>query len=1066
VIRRAVGLGAAFWGLAVGSCLAQTATLSGRVTDQTGTALGGARVVVANTETENEREVVSTPDGYYSAPYLPPGHYRLDVSHVNFKSVTIEGVQLTVDGRSRIDVVLSVSGPNEAIQVVAPAAGADRESSAVSRVIDRALMTEMPLNGRSLTTLLLLSPGAVAGTPSSPGDAVHLNGARAFQNSVLVDGIDNNMYTFGLVGSTGVLPLPLEAIEQVRVAGATYGAEYGRAAGGIVDVVLRSGSNAYHGSAFEFLRTDGLESQEYFAKQAGLPTEPLRYDQFGGTAGGWILRDRLFFFGSYQGVRNRSTTTETTTVPSADEKAGRFGELPIYDPTSVVDGIRQEFPGNAIPSNRIDPVGRSLAALYPAPNQPGVVNNFVVPVGGLDMQHRIDGRLDAQLSSRDHAYVRGSWMREQQTSDGLFAPPGNGTGGDAGDRTRASSMAFGDTHVFSNSVVNEARGGYTFNSLRDQGFSDEPLAAEFGLRGIPETPGVTGLPLTIVNGFAALGQLATALGPWTRILQAGDQLSFARGSHLVRAGGDVWIRTNVANNANAAGGALTFDGQFTSSSSGSGGSALADLLLGQTSTAVLSTPLAAEYHDRYMAAYVSDTWRPTSSLTLDLGLRYEFLTPMWEEQNRMSNFELDPSEPGYGTLVAAQSGNLRSRTFVTPDRNNFAPRIGAAYQCSPSTLVRGAFGIFYAGPGYQQASYTAGANPPNFVRAQFLSPFDSSTSSLVLANGFPDGTLNPDNAAGALVALPSNFPVGSVRQWSLQIERQLSGVITVGVAYVGSTSRDLLGFNAPNAPSPGPGPIQPRRPFPSVGNVTEVGPIAEASYHALQMHVDRRFAHDFGLSASYTWSHAIDNSTDFSEAGGVGSLLVPQDPTDPAAEKASASFDVPHRLTASAVYGPGHPSWADGSNLLRTIFDGWQVSAVFVAESGVPMTPVLARNPANTTTPERPNCLADGNLPRDERSIDRWFDVSAFSIPDDFTYGNCGRNTLRAPGSVNLDLGIARDLRMWGSRLQLRVDIFNAANAVHLAQPDLFVDLPDEAGRITSTSAPPRQAQIGIRLTF
>jgi hypothetical protein len=1067
MMPKAIAVSLALWVAAAGPCLAQTATLSGRVTNPADAVVGGARVTIVNTDTGDARELASANDGYYSAPYLPPGHYRLEVSHDDFRSVTIAGIELTVDARSRIDVVLPVSGPNETIQVIPAAADPDRESSAVAYVIDRGLMSEMPLNGRNLTTLVLLSPGTVEGTPSSPRDAVHVNGARAFQNSVLVDGVDNNTYTFGRVNSTEVLPLPLDAVEQVRVAGATYGAEYGRAAGGIINVVLRSGSNTYHGSAFEFLRTDRLESAEYFARRAGLERQPLRYDQFGATTGGWIIRDRLFFFGSYQGIRNRSTVTETTTVPSADERAGRFGARPIYDPTSVVGGVRQQFPGNVIPPNRIDPVGLRFAGLYPNPNRPGVIDNFVAPVGTLDLQHRIDGRLDGQLGSRVHAYLRGSWMRGRETSDALFPPPGNGTGDPARGRTRASSMAFGATHVFSNSVVNETHGGYTFNRHRDEGFADEPLAAAFGLHGIPSTAGVTGLPRMFVNGFATLGEFFTDLGPWTRVAQVTDQLSFTRGAHLVRLGGEFWVRTNVADNANAAGGALTFNGQFTANSLGRGGSALADLLLGQTNTAVLSTPLTGEFHQRYAATYVSDTWRPTSSLTFDLGLRYEFQTPTWERDNRMSNFELDPTDLSYGALVPARPGALQSRTFITPDRNNFAPRIGVAYQWRPSTLVRGGFGIFYAGPGYQAAPYTPGANPPNFVRAQILSPFDATRSSLILADGFPEGTLNPANLASAsLIALPLAFPVGSARECSLQIERQLPAAITAALAYVGSASRNLLGFNAANAAPPGPGPIQRRRPFPSAGNITEVGPIAQASYHALQLHVDRRFAESFGLSASYTWSHAIDNSTDFSEAGGVGTLLVPQDPRNLAAEKASASFDVRHRLAAAAVYGPGEPRWAASSSLLRAIVDGWQVSTVFVVESGLPMTPQLARNPANTTTPERPDCVGDGNLPRGQRTVDRWFDVNAFAVPDAYTYGNCGRNTLRAPGSVNLDVGLARVVRMAGVRVQLRADIFNVANAAHFAQPNLFIDLPEAAGRITATSRPPRQAQLGIRLTF
>jgi hypothetical protein len=307
-----------------------------------------------------------------------------------------------------------------------------------------------------------------------------------------------------------------------------------------------------------------------------------------------------------------------------------------------------------------------------------------------------------------------------------------------------------------------------------------------------------------------------------------------------------------------------------------------------------------------------------------------------------------------------------------------------------------------------------------------------------------------------------------MHQWNLGIQRLLGGT-SLSVTYVGSRSSHLRGFNAANAPAPGPGAIDPRRPFATFGDITLIASFGSASYHALQTQVDRRFSHGFALLSSYTWSHAIDNATDFGDTGGLAVTIEPQNPDNPNAERASASFDIRHRLVTSVIYDlpvGQDGKWLGGSRAARALVGGWQVAGIFVAQSGLPVTPTLNRNPANTTTIARPNCVGDANLPRDQRTVDHWFDGSAFAQPAPYTYGNCGRNVLRAPGLINLDLLIARSFQIRGTRkLELRGEFFNATNAVHLGRPNAVVDLP-QAGEITSTQAPPRQIQIGLRLVF
>jgi carboxypeptidase family protein/TonB-dependent receptor-like protein len=1049
---------------------AQTAQLSGRITDSSSAVVSGAAVTVIAIETGIRRPFTSNDEGYYSAPFLSPGTYRLIVEHAGFKQVRVDGITLAVDQSARVDVVLEPGEFHEEVRVEGGAPLIDKESSATSQLIDNRTIVTLPLNGRNYAQLALLAPGAV---PSPKGaDAFHVNGNRGFQNSFLIDGLDNNYSLFGGATVTHAIRPSIDAIQEFKVETANYSAQYGRGTGGVISLAVKSGTNTFHGSGFEFFRHEVFEATDFFAKRAGLRPPPLRYHQFGGTLGGPLVRNRAFFFVSYQGTRERRTSPEAATVPMPGMIQGRFGNVPIYDPLDVVNGVRQPFFDHTIPSQRIDPVGQRLAALYPAPNQPGAVNNFVGNVKRTDDEDQIDVRLDAHLSGRAHVFGRYSLASGQSVQESLFGPPGHGDPGALIGPRRASSISFGETHMFTGTVVNEFRAGYLTNAAGRHPPATRPLFDEFGLRGISVVEGLTGLPTLTVVGFGSLGDRGGPARPRSRVVHVSDHLSWARGEHTLKLGGELRLRTNVARQSQAARGMLTFTGQFTAQDPRrGGGSAVADLLLGQTSNAQLTTVLEGEFHDRYFGAYVDDTWRLSSRLTLNLGLRYDLQTPMWERDNRMSNFDLDPRSPTLGTLVPARAGDLRSRSFVDLDTNNLAPRVGLVYQIDSKSVLRGAFGTFYSGFGYLAAAYTGAANFPHFSRVQFRSATDAATSTLVLADGFPANALDPGNVRNpAAVGWTSEFPVGQVHQWSLGAEHALSRTTVLSLTYVGSDSAHLRGYNTANSPGPGPGPLAARRPFPLFEDITYVAPFVEATYHALQTKAERRFRGGLGLLVSHTWSHAIDNSSDHGDVEGDAPSTWPQNPADVEAERASASFDVRHRLVASSVYDLplGRPDALLGrSRVFRALLGGWQLAGILVAQTGFPMTPALRTSPANTTTPARPDCLRDGNLPRGQRTVDRWFDAAAFAPATPYTYGNCGRHVLRAPGLMNLDLLITRNFELkGGKRLEFRGEIFNAANAVHLGRPNLLIDLPDQAGRITSTQAPARQLQLGLRFVF
>ncbi len=857
------------------------------------------------------------------------------------------------------------------------------------------------------------------------------------------------------------------------VESASYGAQYGQAAGGVISVAIKSGTNSFHGSAFEALGNEKLDANDFFANRAGLKRGPLRFNQFGGTLGGPVWRKRTFFFASFQGTRTRLSNTSVVTVPTPEQVRGNFGGINIYDPANLVSGNRQQFANNVIPEGRMDPVGRKIAALYPAPNQPGLVDNYASLVLQTDDANQYDFRGDHNFTERDKLYVRFSKLNRDIRRGSICPAPGN-CGGPltlpATGTNDSWSVAAGHTHLFSSNAVNELRLGYSNNKSFLQSPADRPLFDEFGIKGVPQLDSLTGLPFFDLTNYSGLGdRIFRPNLKEAELFQINDNFSNLHGRHTMNFGGEYWRLSTFADSANAARGLFNFNGQFTSRTPGQGtGNAVADLLLGLTSSASITTRQLGTFLVDYYGGYFNDSWKISPKLTVNLGLRYELQTRQREEKNRQAFFDYTPGSPTYGTLIQARDGGHREQTFSKLDKNNFAPRVGFAWQLNQKTVVRGGFGIFYSGVGYYAINISGAANPPHFVRIAINSPTTAANTSLKLSDGFPADALNPARADNpGLYGQPQDFPQTEIYQGNLDVQRELYGGMVLSVAYVGSGAAKLRGLNDINAPKPGAGTAQPRRLFPTFGAINTLSAFAHANYHSLQTKLDRRFQSGFSLLSSYTWSDAIDNSTDGEDNG--NGPIIPQDPFNTDAEKAPSGFDIKHRLVTSLVYDLPFGRAGGrlgGSKLARAVFAGFQIGGIFVAQTGQPVNPDVAGNPANTTSPVRPNRLRDGRLARGERSVDRWFDPLAFAVPLDFSYGNSGRNVLRAPGLVNLDFLIGRNFRLTETtRLELRGEFFNLTNTAHFDKPNATIGSP-QAGRITATAAPNRQVQIGLRLAF
>ncbi len=1048
-----------------------TGTISGTISDPSGGVVTGAQIVARNQNTGLVFRTVSNESGRYVLSALPPGIYELSIMTHGFAKATRPDVVLNVQARLEVPFALQVGDVTEVVEVRAETPLLESRSSSVSQVVDNKTMVTLPLNGRNYSQLATLAPGVTPNQGSRATDGFSINGNRTFQNVFLIDGIDNNNYILGVdTNSTQAIRPSIDAIQEFRLETANYSAEFGRAAGGVISVSIKSGTNEFHGSAFEFLRNDKLDANNFFSNRAGLKRPPLRRNQFGGALGGPIARNRTFFFASYQGTVIREPQTRTTTVPIGRMATGEFGATRIFDPLNVVDGVRQPFLNNTIGESRLDSVGRRLAALYPPANQPAAINNFVANIANSADEHQGDGRIDHRISESDNLFVRFSKLDRENTRGSYFAPPGNGGNGFVEfpliELPKAYSLVLNETHVFSPAIVNEFRAGYTRNASDQLSPSPSPLFEQFGIRGVPLTRGLTGLPTFSLVGFSQVGDRTFAPNPkLTQVRQFIDNLSWVKGSHTLKFGFDMRFLQNFAGTSNTSRGSFTFNGQFTSEIPGRGaGSALADLLLGQTSNATLTTLLQGDFRLRYYGYFFNDTWKANRKLTLHLGLRYELQSPPWEHNNNQSNFDLDPSSVAFGTLAPASGSSIRSRTFVRRDVNNWAPRVGFAYELAPRTVIRGAAGTFYGSFGYLAIAQMPAANVPNFISVSLPTANTAPVSALALANGFPPGLLDPRNVRNPNgVAFLPDWPLPEVYQWNLNVQREFPQNMLLSVAYVGSGSSYLPGIVDVNDPPPGLGAINPRRPFPSFGAVNLNSGFAHATYHSLQNSIEKHFSKGLALLLSYSWAHSIDNSTNGEDAS--NGPVIPQNPRNTRAEKAHSAIDVRHRLVGSFIYELPLGGKAR-SRAARALLGGWQIGGILTASSGVRQSPSLAPSPANTTGPVRPDRLRDGNLPRTQRTIDRWFDPPAFEAPQSARFGNSGRNVLQMPGLALVDAMLGRNFSLRErTRLELRAEFFNLTNTAQMGRPVLNVILR-QAGQITTTSVPNRQMQIGLRLVF
>ncbi|MBS1818160.1 MAG: TonB-dependent receptor [Acidobacteria bacterium] len=1013
-----------------------TGTIAGAVSDPDGRAVMGAAVRVVDPVRGNTASATTDDTGAFRVSLLPPATYQVSIAASGFADIA-RTVTVDVDSTVVIDVKVSLAVVQEQVDVAGRPPAVPMSSMGLGTVVDRARIEALPLNRRDFLQLALLAPGIGAPVESSElssrgGVAMHANGAREESNDFLLDGVDNNdPYVKRYVVQPSV-----DSVQEFKVATNAYGAEYGRDAGGQVNVVTKSGTNRFEGFGYEYFRDRAMDARNYFEETG---KQPFRRNQFGGGLGGPIVNGRTFFFGALDLLRENQGLSRLGVVPTDAARNGDFSGLgvSIRDPFTGLP-----FPGNVIPASRISPLARQMVSLFPSANRAGSPNYLGQPTQTDD---RTQGtvRVDHRLGSADQLtlrYADGKANMLEPYTEGTDATAGFGSV--VADRTWNIMAAH--QHVFSGRIVNDLRfggNGFKRDVLTENNATN--VGALWGVNWLNVSPSSYGYPILNVAGYSKLGDAFTLpILRNAKTFQIVDALSIQAGRHFVKVGGEY---RHIALDSKLdlfTRGQLSFTGAFS-------GNGLADLLLGLPTFDMqgqANNPI--RMRTASTSLYAQDDWRLNPSLTLNLGVRYEYVTPPVDANDGMSTLDFTT-----GKLVQVGTNGV-SRSGISPDRNNIAPRVGATWSVRPGTVVRGGYGVFYDS-GMLTVNTAQYFNPPYFSLRVYT---PGAQGLLSIQNPFP--TTGGFAPPATLSILDPGMVTGYLQHWNVGVQREVPVLGSVTLAYAGSKGSNLIRPRDLNQPVPAAGDVQARRPNPAYSNIFYVESAGRSRYNSLQATVDRRLTRGVSLLASYTLSKSMDDASAF--LGVPTDKNLPQDSRNTGGEWAPSSYDVRHRLTFSYIL-----ALPDGNPWTRNT----QIQGITTMYSGQPFTPLLRFDNSNTgnsggstAASDRPNVTGDPTL--SSPTPDQWFNTAAFSMPAKYTFGNAGRNSLRGPGFVSWDLGVNRRVPLHGrTALTLGVQVFNLFNRANFDMPGNYADEPATFGRILSAKAP-RQAQLLARLAF
>ncbi|HUI53341.1 MAG TPA: TonB-dependent receptor [Bryobacteraceae bacterium] len=1054
-------------------------TILGTVHDEAGAIVRGAAVTVEHVQTGLTRKELTNDVGEYLFTQLPVGNYNVTVEQTGFKKTERDNVLLQVDDKVRVDLTLTIGTVSETIAVEGTAPVISTDSATVGNVVDHKEVTELPLNGRQFLQLNLLVPGANQGVKGSQnqtqGGSISVNGAREQANNFLLDGIDNNDLAINQY-SVSISP---DAIQEFKVQESTYSAEFGRSGGAQINVAVKSGTNQFHGVGYEYLRNSDLDAKNFFDKPAPAPIPPYKRNQFGTAIGGPIKKDKTFFFFNWESTRIRQSITKQATVPTDAMKGGDFSALLpntiIYDPNSInASGQRSPFMGNIIPSRDFSAVGQAILALYPSPNLPGVGASsglFVSSDGKTDDFDQFTGRVDHRFSEADSLFGRYTFSKENRfdTFDPFCAGSHNIPGYGCNTLNGGQGAVLDEIHLFGPTRINEFRFGY--NRTRGGIFQQDQntdASTQLGILGTSRNPIDYGTPLITPSGYDTVGDAGNL--PQDRkdnTYQVTDTFSWTHGKHNFKFGEDFRrFQLNLLFDSNARG-SETFQPYYTTAAANStvGGNSIAELLLGDPEASSVSRSFAGltasdvtGFRTSSIDFFAQDDWRVSPKLTLNLGIRWEYNTPVIDKYNHLATF--DPTVTGDIRTASAQNPQI-----YTAPKDQFAPRIGFAYTpFGNKTVFRGGYGVYWDEK-LLNIHLTPALSPP------FVVPLSFQPSS----NGVPNINIASPYAGSAASSFPGStwienpFRNGYVQQWSFNVQRELPAAMGITVGYVGSKGTHLdREYNA-NLPQPSPLFSQSNRPYPAFAGITVDSASASSIYHAFEVSLEKRLTKGLSFRTAYTYSKAIDDDSAWN------ATVV--DPFNFHTERGLSTFDTRSRLVAAYTYnlpfGQGQPFLSHMSKLGEFFLGGWQTNGILSVQSGNPLDPTVGlTNLTGTNTGTRPDVVAGcnpNNFPHDPTD---WFNGACFTHSFLGRFGDAGRDILIGPGTTNFDVSLLKNFPLFheGRYIQFRSEFFNVFNHPNFDNPNV-TEISTSFGRVPSAGIQDpylssRQIQFALRLVF
>ena len=1062
-----------------------TGQIGGSVNDGTGLALPGATVIAIRPETGFTIERVTDGSGRFFLPALPAGEYSISVVMPGFSSATRTGIALTIGQTLELEFTLGVSF-TEQVTVSSAAELLQVTDAVISDVINNREIVEVPLSGRQFLQLAQLSdsvvlpPGGTRGAAlEQAGPLPNVGGQRAGHNIYMLDGFK---ITDELFNNLAISP-SIDSIREFRIQKSMYPPEFGGKASALINVATKSGTNTAHGSVFEFIRNDVFDAHNFFDDKSK-PTPPLRQNQFGFSLGAPISRDRTFFFLSYEGQRMRRSQTRTFSVPPEALRRGDFsGFASICDPLKIDSGTGrcQPFPNNQVPSDRIDPIAKAFLENVPLPTSDLPIQNLISAERQRMNLEQFSLRVDHRIGSNDQMFARFSTFDADD-----FQPFGTselneilvpGFGRDI--KTRSRNLGVSYTHTFSDRVLNEFRFGWLDIS---GGQTSENQGVDFsgqtGLLGVTRDPLDVGFPQISTSGlYNTMGDPTSFIFRHNTHFEIYNNVLIDRGDHRIKFGGYYFHLKFRPVNPEAARGSFVYTGQWT-------GNALADFLLGypKSARAGIGGRGSEDARTNWLHMYAQDDWRARDNLTVNFGLRYEVNQHMTDVENRLSS--IDFSVPGGRYVIASDDdGNISpdaeallplipipwvtssaigwDNSLLRPSKKRFAPRLGFALTLGENaeTVVRGGYGVFLNQWAYSvQTAFTR--NLPFFLLKQVEVATDETVPTLTTKDIL---TADPSGSIGGAIMDHDGYRTEYTQTLSMGLQHALTPNTVIEGLYMGSWTTGADNSTVRNVPVPGLGPIDPRRPIPSLSGIPTIRFDGWSVYHALTLKAQKRFSRGYSLSANYTWSKSIDDAS--SPGPTEAETNKPQDVRNLDAERGLSSFDRRHVFVGSgAVEFPfleGAGGWKEA------IGGGWRLTAIVTLQSAAPFTVNLGTDHANIGSgpAQRPDVVRDPNLPGSDRMPDRWFDTDAFLLPAPFAFGNSARNTVFGPAYANVDASLQKNYRLGDDmRLELRIEMFNVLNRANFELPNRTAFTPN-FGRIFGAKNP-REMQFGLRFVF